>query len=98
MTCFDFSSYVRCPKGWRILRADSELWLDHIASDRVYYITSPVRGEYELFYTSVAQNDRQFVARSDSVFNMFRLCGILMPQPTQNRQLQLTIKKAYARK
>lgn len=95
MTTFDFSTYRNCPKGWRILRADSELWLDHIASDRVYYITSEVRGEYELFYTSVCTKEREFVMRATGIYDCFRRCGLLMPQPSQPKNVRLTIRKNY---
>lgn len=95
MTAFDFSCYRHCPRGWRILRADSELWLDHIASDRVYMITCPVRGEFELFYTSITQKDPQFIARTDNVYNILRMAGLLMPQPSQPKNIRLTIGKHY---
>jgi hypothetical protein len=96
MTTFDFSSYRNCPRGWRILRADSELWLDHIASDRVYMIRSPIRGEFELYYTSIVTKDPEFVMRTDSMFVCLQRCGLLMPQPSQTKQTRLTIKKHYS--
>ena len=92
---FDFSSYVRVPYGWRLLRNDSELWLDHIASDRVYMITCPARGEFELFSTSILNKDPCFIARSDSLFDILRKAGLLMPQPAQSKQVNLTIQKNY---
>ena len=95
MTTFDFSTYRHCPRGWRILRADSELWLDHIASDRVYMVTSPVRGEFELFYTNLLNTEPCFIARSDSMYDILRKAGLLMPQPSQTKQTNLTIKKNY---
>jgi hypothetical protein len=93
MTTFDFSSYVQCPKGWRILRADSELWLDHIASDRVYMIRSPQRGEFELYYTSITTKEPEFVMRSDSIFITLKRCNLLMPQPSQTKRTRLTLGK-----
>ena len=95
MTAFDFSTYRHCPRGWRILRADSELWLDHIASDRVYMVKSPHRGCFELFYTSIAQKDEQFIARSDTMYDILRKAGLLMPQPSQPKNVRLTIRKNY---
>lgn len=92
---FDFSTYRNCPRGWRILRADSELWLDHIASDRVYMVTSPLRGEFELFYTSIATPEPQFVCRALGMYDILRKAGLLMPQPSQTKQTRLTIQKRY---
>lgn len=95
MTTFDFSTYRHCPKGWRILRADSELWLDHIASDRVYYVKAPHRGCFELYYTSIMEKDECFIARSDTMYDILRKAGLLMPQPSQPKNVRLTIKKNY---
>jgi hypothetical protein len=98
VTAFDFSTYRNCPRGWRILRADSELWLDHIASDRVYMVTCPQRGEFELFYTNLLNKDPCFIARSDSMYDILRKAGLLMPQPSQTKRTQLTIAEKYGRK
>lgn len=89
MTTFDFSGYVHCPKGWRIMRRDSELWLDHLASNRVYIVKSPLRGEFELYYTDMTINrDEQFIARSDSMYDILRKAGVLMPQPNMTKAVQ----------
>jgi hypothetical protein len=93
MTTFDFSGYVCCPRGWRILRADSELWLDHIASDRVYMVTAPHRGAFELFYTNIANKEPCFIARSDSMYDILRKAGLLMPQPTMHKVTQNSLSK-----
>lgn len=93
MSAFDFSNYRHAPKGWKITRADNELWLYQERTDRTYQITSICAGEFELFYTSSLYKERQFVCRSDNFYRMLQMTGCLMPQPSMSKQLKLAAEK-----
>jgi len=85
---FDFSSYVHVPRGWRIVRNDSELHVKQLATGRVYIVRSPLRGEFELYYTSAVQVDPAFIKRSDSLFDVLKSAGLLMAQPNMRKVIQ----------
>lgn len=93
---FDFSSYRHAPKGWKITRADNELWLYQERTDRTYIITCVCRSEFELFKVSGLHPERDFVARSDNFFRMLQMTGCLMPQPSMTKQLKLAADKEHA--
>lgn len=92
---FDFSQYRIAPKGWSILRNDDELWLDQKSTGRVYKVKCPVRGEFELYYTSLVQTEDCFIMRSDSFYCMLKVAGLLLPQPNMTKAVQtrLTAKR-----
>ena len=85
---FDFSSYVHVPRGWKIVRNDKELWLKQEGTGRIYRVTCPQRGEFELFYTSALQIEPEFIRRSDSLYDILKSAGCLFGQPKMTRTVQ----------